>query len=38
MLFAWREPKVNLDDLQDVTVREEALVAANPESWKRMTT
>ena len=36
MLFAWREPKVNLDDLQVQEVREAALVAANPESWKRI--
>jgi phage terminase large subunit-like protein len=35
-LFTWREPKVNLDDLQVQEVREAALVAANPESWKRI--
>jgi phage terminase large subunit-like protein len=36
MLFAWREPKVNVDDLADETVREAALTEANPESWKRI--
>ena len=35
-LFVWREPKVNVDDLQDADVRDDALVAANPEPWKRL--
>ena len=36
MLFQWREPDVNIDDLQDEAVRLEALEAANPEPWKRL--
>ena len=36
MLFSWREPKVNVDDLQNLNAREAALLEANPESWKRI--
>ena len=36
MLFVWREPDVNIDNLQDEAVRLEALEAANPEPWKRL--
>jgi len=36
MLFSWREPKVDVDRLEDETVRLEALEHANPESWKRL--
>ncbi|HEY7822130.1 MAG TPA: hypothetical protein VIG24_04830, partial [Acidimicrobiia bacterium] len=35
-LFVWREPKVNVDALQDEDVRAGALEAANPEPWKRL--
>jgi len=35
LLFSWREPKVNLDDLNDETVLKDAVKDANPESWKR---
>jgi phage terminase large subunit-like protein len=35
-LFLWREPSVDVDRLQDDAVRAEALVAANPEPWKRL--
>jgi len=35
-LFAWREPTVNVDDLEDDAVLLEALEAANPEPWKRV--
>lgn len=34
-LFDWREPKVNLDDLEQVEVLTAAVKEANPESWKR---
>lgn len=35
-LFDWREPKVNLDDLQDEDTLAETLKVANPEPWKRL--
>ena len=35
-LFVWREPKVNVDKLQDEKVLRAALEEANPESWKRI--
>lgn len=34
-LFLWREPKVNVDDLNDPEVLAAAVAEANPESWKR---
>jgi phage terminase large subunit-like protein len=34
-LFAWREPKVMLDDLDMREAREQAVREANPEPWKR---
>jgi len=35
-LFAWREPTVSVDDLEDDDVLRAALEAANPEPWKRV--
>ena len=35
-LFDWREPKVNLDALQDESVLRETVKHANPEQWKRV--
>jgi phage terminase large subunit-like protein len=35
-LFVWREPKVNVDRLQDEEVLRDALMEANPEPWKRI--
>jgi phage terminase large subunit-like protein len=34
-LFDWREPKVNLDDLQDDGTLRATVKNANPEPWKR---
>ena len=34
-LFDWREPKVNLDALEDAEVLEQAVKEAHPEPWKR---
>lgn len=35
-LFVWREPQVNVDELQQTAAREAALSDANPEPWKRL--
>jgi len=35
-LLAWREPTVNLDELEDDDVLRGALEDANPETWKRV--
>ena len=35
-LFVWREPTVNVDQLQDEDVRLGAVESANPEPWKRL--
>jgi phage terminase large subunit-like protein len=35
-LFVWREPQVNVDQLEDDSVRSDALRDANPEPWKRL--
>jgi len=35
LLFSWREPKVNLDRLDKGDNLRDAVVAANPEPWKR---
>ena len=36
LLYVWREPQVNVDELHDGTVRAAALADANPEPWKRL--
>lgn len=36
LLFDWREPSVNLDELTDPDVLVAAVAAANPEPWKRV--
>ena len=35
-LFVWREPKVNVDQLDQDAMRTAALAEANPEPWKRL--
>lgn len=35
LLFDWREPKANLDSLEDDELLAKAVAEANPESWKR---
>jgi phage terminase large subunit-like protein len=35
LLFTWREPTVNVDDLASPEVLVQAVADANPESWKR---
>ena len=35
-LFVWREPKVNVEHLQDASALEVAVREANPEPWKRL--
>jgi phage terminase large subunit-like protein len=35
LLFTWREPTVNVDDLVSPEVLVQAVADANPESWKR---
>ena len=35
LLFSWREPAVNLDQLEDEATLKKAVAEANPESWKR---